>query len=195
VADPDAHLVEALRVGDEAAFASLVGRHHTRLVRFAETFVPTRAVAEEAVQDTWLSVVRGIARFEGRSSVKTWLFRILANRARTAGAREPRNLPLEGDDVLGSAFDASGAWSDPPAPWSDTVDDRIVAGELALKVKASLPELPAAQRQVVILRDLEGLETDEVCELLGISRGNLRVLLHRGRTRLRGLLDAEMEGA
>jgi RNA polymerase sigma-70 factor, ECF subfamily len=192
VADPDAALVDALRAGDEQAFATLVSRHHTRLLRFAESLVPSRAVAEEVVQDTWLGVVRGIDRFEGRSSVKTWLFRILINRARTAGAREPRNAVLDPDDVLEGRFGASGAWEQPPEPWADAVDARLVADELAQRVKECLPQLPEAQRQVLTLRDIEGIDAAQVCELLGVSAGNQRVLLHRARARVRSILDDEM---
>lgn len=192
VVDPDTTLLEALRSGDEAAFATLVSRYHTRLLRFAETMVPSRAVAEEVVQDTWLGVVRGIDRFEGRSSVKTWLFHILANRARSAGAREARSVPL--GDPLEGRFADDGEWSRPPEPWSDAVDARLVAGELAAKVKRCLPDLPPGQRQVLVLRDVEGLEAAEVCTLLGISAGNQRVLLHRARSQVRGLLDAELGG-
>lgn len=192
--DADATLLDALRAGDEAAFASLVERYHTRLLRFAETLVPSRAVAEEVVQDTWLGVVRGIDRFEGRSSVKTWLFRILVNRARSAGGREPRSMPLGPDDVLDGRFGASGAWSRPPEPWSDAIDERVVADKLAKRVKECLPQLPAAQRQVLTLRDIEGLDAPEVCELLGVSAGNQRVLLHRARAHVRAILEAEMGG-
>lgn len=193
-ADPDATLLDALRAGDEAAFATLVGRYHTRMVRFAESLVPSRAVAEEVVQDTWLGVVRGIDRFEGRSSVKTWLFRILINRARTAGAREPRSAPLGDDDVLEGRFAASGQWAQPPVPWSDAVDARLVADKLATRVKECLPQLPDAQRQVLTLRDIEGVAAADVCELLGVSAGNQRVLLHRARSRVRSILADEMGG-
>lgn len=193
--DPDATLLDALRAGDEAAFAALVSRHHTRLLRFAESLVPSRAVAEEVVQDTWLGVVRGIDRFEGRSSVKTWLFRILINRARTAGAREPRHSPLGADDVLDGRFDASGHWEQPPEPWADAIDARVVADKLAQRVKECLPQLPDAQRQVLTLRDIEGIDATEVCALLGLSAGNQRVLLHRARTRIRNILEDEMEGS
>jgi RNA polymerase sigma-70 factor (ECF subfamily) len=181
-----------LRAGDEAAFKSLVSSYHNRLVRFAETIAPTRAIAEEIVQDTWVAVVKGVARFEGRSSVKTWLFRIVANRARTASAREARTVPIGGDHELDRRFDRSGAWSDPPAPWSEEVDNRVVAREVAGRVKALLPALPVGQRQVVVLRDLDGVDAADVCGLLGISAANQRVLLHRGRARLRSLLETEM---
>jgi RNA polymerase sigma-70 factor (ECF subfamily) len=194
VADADATLLDDLRSGDEAAFATLVGRYHPRLLRFAESLLPSRAVAEEVVQDTWLGVVRGIHRFEARSTVKTWLFRILINRARSAGAHEVRTLPLD-DDVLDGRFAASGAWSEPPELWSDAVDARVVADKLAGRVRECLPRLPDAQRQVLMLRDIEGLDGEEVCDVLGLSPGNQRVLLHRARTRLRAMLAVEMGGS
>jgi RNA polymerase sigma-70 factor (ECF subfamily) len=193
VSDPDLALLDGCRSGDERAFAELVSRYHTRLLRLASSFVPSAAVAEEVVQDTWIAVVRGANRFEGRSSVRTWLFRICVNRARTTGGREPRHTSLDdADDPLEGRFDADGHWSDPPVPWSDAVEDRLVAESVAARVKAHLDDLPEAQRQVVVLRDVEGLEASEVCDLLGISAGNQRVLLHRGRARLRALVDAEM---
>jgi RNA polymerase sigma-70 factor (ECF subfamily) len=192
VSDLDDDLLGALRAGDEAAFADLVSRYHTRLLRFAESLVPSKSMAEEVVQDTWLGVVRGIHRFEGRSSVKTWLFHILVNRAKSAGAREPRNVPLGDDDALEGRFDASGAWSRPPEPWADAIDSRLGAGQLARRVKECLPQLPDAQRQVLVLRDIEGIDAAEVCDLLGVSAGNQRVLLHRARSRVRSILEHEM---
>ena len=188
--DDDADLVERLRAGDESAFIELVKRYQPRLVRLAQATVGTRAVAEEVVQDTWLAVVRGVEGFEGRSAFKTWLFRILLNRAHTAAGREQRAGRPE-DDV-GERFDANGAWATPPVPWSDQVDDRLVAERVAARVHELLPELPEAQRQVVVLRDVEGIDPTEVVSLLGITDGNQRVLLHRGRARLRELLTAEM---
>jgi RNA polymerase sigma-70 factor, ECF subfamily len=196
VADPDAILLQGLRAGDEAAFTMLVSRYHARLLRFAETLVPTRAVAEEVVQDTWLGVVRGVAGFEGRSSVRTWLYRILINRARSAGGREPRDAPLlDSDLVLSDHFDASGAWVRPPEPWADRVDDRLAAETVAVHVRACLHLLPDAQRQVLVLRDVEDVDAATTCELLGISPGNQRVLLHRARLRLREMIEREMGGA
>jgi RNA polymerase sigma-70 factor (ECF subfamily) len=192
MSDIESTLLAGLRAGDEVAFVSLVSLYHQRLLRFAESMVPSRAVAEEVVQDTWLGVVRGIDRFEGRSSVKTWLFRILANRARTAGARESRTVPL--GDPLEGRFAADGEWSRPPEPWSDAVDSRIAAEDVASRVRRCLPALPPGQRQVLVLRDIEGLDADEVCTLLGISAGNQRVLLHRARTYVRGVLEAELGG-
>jgi RNA polymerase sigma-70 factor (ECF subfamily) len=189
VGDPDAALLDALRAGDDDAFASLVSRYHTKLLRLAESLVPTRAVAEEVVQDTWLGVVRGIHRFEARSSVKTWLFRILLYRARTAGAHEPRTAQLEPDDVLEGRFAASGAWDQPPEPWADAIDSRITADKIARRIKECLPLLPPAQRQVFTLRDIEEVGAADVCELLGLSEGNQRVLLHRARSRVRRILE------
>jgi RNA polymerase sigma-70 factor, ECF subfamily len=187
----EAGLVERLRAGDERAFVELVGRYQPRMLRLAEVTVGSRAVAEEITQDTWLAVVRGVERFEGRSSLKTWLFRILLNRARSAADREQRaGRP---DAAVEERFDASGAWATPPEPWADRADDRLVAEELAGRVQELLPELPESQRQVVVLRDLEGLSAADVVALVGVSDGNQRVLLHRGRARLRQLLTREME--
>jgi len=191
VGDPDVELLDALRVGDDAAFATLVGRYHTRMLRLAEAFVPTRAVAEEVVQDTWLGVVKGIHRFEGRSSVKTWLFRILVNRAKATGMREPRNAALDAGDGLDGRFDAGGHWAEPPEPWT-SIDSRLDASEIARRVKECLPKLPAAQRQVLILRDIEGADSAEVCDLLKISATNQRVLLHRARSHVRVMLELEL---
>jgi RNA polymerase sigma-70 factor (ECF subfamily) len=190
VAD-DADLVAGLRAGDETVFAALVREHHVAMVRVATSVVGSRAVADEVVQDTWLAVVRGIERFEGRSSLKTWLFHILLNRARTAVGKERRSgtVPAE---PLDERFDVSGAWAAPPVPWSDEVDDRLVAERLAPCARRLIDELPDMQRQVVLLRDVEGLPADDVAEMLGLTAGNQRVLLHRARTRVRAGLEAEM---
>jgi RNA polymerase sigma-70 factor (ECF subfamily) len=187
----DRELVERLRAGDEAAFVELVRTYQSRLQRLAESVVPNRSVAEEVVQDTWLAVVRGVERFEGRSTFKTWLFHILLNRARSAAGREHRAPPLAHDD-LGERFDANGAWATPPVPWAEEAEDRLVAQHLAERVRDLLPDLPEAQREVLLLRDIEGLPAADVCELLGVSDGNQRVLLHRARVHLRQQLDLEM---
>jgi RNA polymerase sigma-70 factor, ECF subfamily len=196
--DDDAELVARLQAGDERAFVTLVERYHTPLLRLASTFVPNAAVAEEVVQDTWLGVVRGIDRFEGRSSLKTWLFRILVNRARSTGVRERRQIPVDleqsGPAVPPERFGPGGQWSDPPVPWTDDAEDRIVASQTAERVVASLGLLPHAQRLVVVLRDFEQLPAAEVCALLDISEANQRVLLHRGRSKIRSVLEAEMSG-
>jgi RNA polymerase sigma-70 factor, ECF subfamily len=191
--ETDAALVDRLRDGDESAFVTLVDRYHEPMVRLARSIVPSQAVAEEAVQDTWLGVVRGIERFEGRSSIKTWLFRILVNRARTAGAREERSVPLDAEHAVDPAhFDAGGQWAEPVQRWRQEFDDRMESAVWAPILKTALEQLPARQRTVVVLRDVEGLSSDEVCSVLGISGGNQRILLHRGRSRMREMLDAEM---
>jgi RNA polymerase sigma-70 factor (ECF subfamily) len=190
----ETELLDRLRAGDETAFATLVDRYHAPLLRFAMTMVPTRAVAEEVVQDTWLGVVRGIDRFEGRSSLQTWLFRILANRARTAGGRERRSIPVDLQEeaaVPSHRFNAEGAWTDPPAPWTDAVEDRLLASAAAVHVRELIDALPDPQRQVVVLRDVQGLSAVEACDVLGLTDANQRVLLHRGRSRVRGMLEQE----
>lgn len=187
----EAELVDRLRGGDEEAFAALVKMYQARLLRLAESIVNSRAVAEEVVQDTWIAVIRGVDRFQGRSSFKTWLFHLLMNRARTTAGREHRTAWLPDGD-LDERFDAAGAWATPPTPWTDQVDDRLVADRLARRVQEILPSLPAAQRQVVVLRDIEGVDPMDVAQLLGVTDGNQRVLLHRGRAKIRQYLAAEM---
>jgi RNA polymerase sigma-70 factor (ECF subfamily) len=189
--DEDEALVARLRGGDEQAFVLLVARYHAAMLRLARTFVSSTAVAEEVVQDTWLGVVRGIDGFAGRSSFKTWLFTILVNRARSTGVREQRSMPVDhsAPAVEGSRFDASGAWSAPPRHWTEDSDDRLLAESLSSELQTALERLPPRQREVVILRDVEGLSGEEVCEVLAISDGNQRVLLHRGRSQLRTALE------
>jgi RNA polymerase sigma-70 factor, ECF subfamily len=195
VEDADADLVARLRAGDEKAFATLVRRYQSRLLRLAESVVGNRAVAEEAVQDTWLGVVRGIERFEGAATLKTWLFRILVNRARSAGGHERRTEPLapDGEPALpADRFDRGGAWASPPEAWAELAEDRVVAEQLAKRVRMCLEELPGQQREAVLLRDVEGLPCAEVGAVLGLTDGHVRVLLHRGRAKVRRLLEVEM---
>jgi RNA polymerase sigma-70 factor (ECF subfamily) len=191
--DSDGKLLLQLRSGDESAFVSLVERYHEPMLQLAASFVPSRAVAEEVVQDTWLAMLRGLDGFEGRSSLKTWLFRILVNRARTTGAREHRSVPVADPEpaVDPSRFDASGGWADPPEHWIEAAEGRVEAGKLADRVRAWIGELPARQREVVFLRDVEGMSSQEVCAVLALSDVNQRVLLHRGRNRLRQLFEDE----
>jgi RNA polymerase sigma-70 factor (ECF subfamily) len=190
--EADSELLAELRAGREEAFVRLVERYHGHLLRLAATMVPSRAVAEEVVQDTWMAVMRGADRFEGRSSFKTWLFRILANRARSAGAHEGRSGSARGPAVDPACFDQSGAWLQPVEPWTERVDDVLDAARLGPALRSALEALPSRQRQVVVLRDVEGLSSDEVCGVLGVSKGNERVLLHRGRAGLRQALDVQM---
>ena len=191
--ESDGELLLRLRSGDERAFIGLVERYHEPMLRLAASFVPSRAIAEEVVQDTWLAVLRGLGGFEGRSSLKTWLFRILVNQARKTGTREHRSIPVADPEpvVDPSRFDATGGWSDPPEHWIEAAQGRMEAGKLAHRVRGWIDELPPRQREVVLLRDVEGMSSDEVCAVLALSDANQRVLLHRGRSRLRQLFEDE----
>jgi RNA polymerase sigma-70 factor (ECF subfamily) len=192
--DEDAELVARLRAGEEQAFVALAARHHAAMLRLARTYVASQAIAEEVVQDTWLGVLRGLDGFAERSSFRTWLLSILVNRARSTGVREQRSVAVgdAGPAVDRSRFDASGAWMSPPQHWVEDSDDRMLAQGLAGRIQTALHELPERQREVVILRDVDGLSGQEVCAVLDISEANQRVLLHRGRSRLRAALEAEL---
>jgi RNA polymerase sigma-70 factor (ECF subfamily) len=197
--DDDATLVEALRSGDEDAFSYLLDRYHGPLRRLALQYVPSGAVADEVVQEAWLAVIRGIDRFEGRSSVKTWLYRIVMNIARTRGVKEHRSIPfaaLADDDPDEPAVDPSrfrrlryaGHWKQPPRPWPDPEQLALQSEELAV-ARAAIAALADAQRTVITLRDVDGLTSEEVCDALAITAGNQRVLLHRARSRVRRALE------
>jgi RNA polymerase sigma-70 factor (ECF subfamily) len=189
VVDGDAVLVDRLRAGDVSTLVSLIERHQPAMLRLAQSIVGSRAVAEEVTQDTWLAVMCGIARFEGRSSFRTWLFHILVNRAHSSVVHERRaGRPFE--PVVAGCVD-DGEWAGPPDGWSGHADDRLAADVLTARVRRVLDELPATQRRVVWLRDVEGRSAADVSSILGVTGGNQRVLLHRGRTRLRRLLAAE----
>jgi RNA polymerase sigma-70 factor (ECF subfamily) len=190
----DEDLLGRLRAGDEQAFVMLVERHNDSMLRVAASFVPSHAIAEEVVQDTWLAALRGIDRFEGRSSVRTWLFTILVNRARSTGAREHRTVPVAdaGPVVDASRFGPGGMWAQPPEHWIEEAEDRMAAGKLAGLLRSAIETLPPRQRDVVVLRDVEGMSSVEVCEVLAISDANQRVLLHRGRGKLRQVLETEL---
>ena len=194
--DEDGELVARLRAGEEQAFVTLVARHHAAMLRLAGSYVSSPAVAEEVVQDTWIGVLRGIDGFAGRSSFRTWLLRILVNRAMSTGVREHRSVPIgdAGPAVDRSRFDASGAWMSPPQHWIEDSENRMLAEALADRIQATLRELPPRQREVVTLRDVDGLSGQEVSEVLEISEANQRVLLHRGRSHLRQALE-ELMGA
>ena len=207
--DPeDVALVEALRRGEEAAFIQLVDRYHGALVRLAATYVPARAVAEEVAQETWIGVLQGIGRFEGRSSLRTWIFRILVNRAKTRGVRERRSIPFsalgDDDEDGGPTVDPdrffpedhakAGHWAAPPRPWEYQPENRVLAGEVRGVVATALAELPPRQRTVITLRDVEGWTADEVRSVLDLSEGNQRVLLHRARAKVRLELEKYFDG-
>jgi RNA polymerase sigma-70 factor (ECF subfamily) len=191
----DVELLEFLRSGDEQAFVVLVERYQMPMLRLAKSMVSSQAVAEEAVQDTWMGVVRGIDRFEGRSSLKTWLFHILVNRVRSARtAEQQRRLP-RGPSVDPARFTPSGQWSEPVESWDDEVVERMDAFAIMPVLWRALEGLPARQREIVLLRDLEGLSSEEACDVLGLKPGNQRILLHRGRANLRETLATEMNKA
>jgi RNA polymerase sigma-70 factor (ECF subfamily) len=192
-------LLERLRAGDQEAFAELVRRYSPLLLRVARMYVPTQAVAEEVVQETWLGVLRGLERFEGRSSLKTWLFRIAANRAKTRGERERRSVPFAslaareaGEDesaVDPDRFARDGGWASPPQRWEDSPERSLQSAEAVQRIKAAIDELPPMQRMVITMRDVEGWPSDEVRNALEISETNQRVLLHRARSRVRAALE------
>jgi len=195
----DAALLEQLRAGDEGAFRELVDRFHGPLLRLAQSFAPSRAVAEEVVQETWLGVLQGLPSFEGRSSLKTWIFRILSNRAKTRASREARSLPFSAwdgpDDESFSAVDpqrftAKGSWAAPPGRWHEAAAEARLHGKdtMALLEKA-IDELPLNQQAVVTLRDIEELRAAAVCNILELSETNQRVLLHRARSKVRRALE------
>lgn len=187
-------LVRRLRAGDEEAFATLVERLHPGMVRLALGYVPSRAVAEEVAQEAWIGLLRGLDGFEGRSSVRTWLYRIVVNRAISAGRHERRHLAVDdsGFEDDHGPFTPDGWWATPPVHWADAAVERIAAYDIADRIRAVIGQLPPGQRQVVTLRDVEGLSSAEVCTILGITDGNQRVLLHRARARLRALLEREV---
>ena len=188
--------------GDEAAFVALVDGNHAMLLRVARTFVASEAVAEEVVQETWLAVLEGLRGFEGRSSLRTWIFRILSNRARTRGVREARSVPfssLEKDNeapaVDPSRFGPNGRWQEPLPRWDeDTPESLLVAGEIGAVIQRAIEELPPGQRAVLTLRDAGELSAEEACNVLGISETNQRVLLHRARSRIRAALERYHRG-
>ena len=190
--ESDGELVARLRDGDELAFVMLVRQYQMPMLRLARSMVSNEAVAEEAVQDTWMSVLKGIERFEARSSLKTWLFRILVNRVRSAHSGEQRRAPRRAPSVDPSFFDSSGQWAQPVVAWDEDVDDRLVADSIVPALRNALDRLPSRQREVVLLRDVEGLSSDEASEVLGLRPGNQRVLLHRGHAGLREMLTAQM---
>lgn len=202
----DAALVEALRRGDEDAFLSLVDRYHSSMVRLAQLYVPNRAQAEEVAQDTWLGVLRGIDRFEGRSSLRTWLFHILTNIARTRGRREARSIPfsalwdpdadpgepaVEPERFLSPDHPQRPRhWKETLASWAEIPEVQLLSQETRERLNRAITTLAPSQREVMTLRDIEGWTSEEVCNTLGISETNQRVLLHRARSKVRRALDA-----
>jgi RNA polymerase sigma-70 factor (ECF subfamily) len=193
-----------LRAGDAGAYRRLIRRFHFSLVGTATAIIGSRAQAEEVVQDAWLAAFSGISRFEGRSSLASWLFAIVLNRARTRAGRERRLVALpaleggEGEEraVPLDRFQPDGHWTEPPRLWDELDPERVIAGrQLLAHVQAAIEALPAGQKAVIILRDLEGQSAEDACALLGISAENQRVLLHRARGRVRRAVEVLLAGA
>jgi RNA polymerase sigma-70 factor (ECF subfamily) len=198
-------LLARLRAGDERAFETLVNRHYGTMLAVAQAHVRSRAVAEEVVQEAWLGVLKGLDRFEGRSSLATWILRIVVNIAITRGGREARSIPYasmagEGDEHAvepgrfrgrGDAF--PGHWRAYPADWHQLPEDALFQHETLRVTMDAIAALPAAQRAVITMRDVQGCAADEVCEVLGVSEGNQRVLLHRARSRVRDALERHLD--
>jgi RNA polymerase sigma-70 factor, ECF subfamily len=203
------HLIEKLRSGNEGAFVSLIDHYHTAMLRLAMAYVPVQSVAEEVVQEAWLGVLKGLQRFEGRSSLKTWIFRILTNCAKTRAVREGRSVPFSSlpdfdTDVAEPAVDpdrflpadhpkAPGQWASFPSNWDDIPENRLVSQETFMRIEAAIQALPAHQRTVITLRDIDGWTAEETCNFLDISEANQRVLLHRARSKVRRALEQYFE--
>jgi RNA polymerase sigma-70 factor (ECF subfamily) len=205
----EAEFVARLRDGNEAAYSALVDRHQASMLRLASTYVPSRAVAEEVVQDAWLGVLKGLPRFEGRSSLRTWIFRILVNTAKSRGIRERRSVPFSSLGDPASTPDepavdpdrfhppddsvSPGAWSSPPSSWEGIPHERLLSMETRQQVEDAIAMLPPNQQVVIRLRDIEGWSSSEVCNALDISETNQRVLLHRARSKVRRALERYLD--
>ena len=202
--ESEIRLIEMLRNGDEKAFLSLVRQHHHAMLRLATIYVPKQAVAEEVVQEAWMGVFQGLKNFEGRSSLKTWIFRILTNCAKTAALREGRSVPFS--SLLDEEIDAyepsveperffppgsgrPGTWISLPENWDEIPEKRLLSQETFASIESAIEALPPHQRIVMTLHDIEGWMPEEICLLLGISEANRRVLLHRARSKVRHALE------
>jgi RNA polymerase sigma-70 factor, ECF subfamily len=201
----ESDLLARLRAGDERAFEALVETHHGAMIAVARTYVRTRAVAEEVAQEAWLGVIKGIDRFEGRSSLRTWILRILVNTAMGRGVREARSLPFSslGDEQEpavepdrfrppGAAF--AGHWNGYPGDWSSLPEETLLGRETLDVAKREIEDLPDSQRTVITMRDIAGCSAEEVCDVLDISAANQRVLLHRARSKVRAALERHLDG-
>jgi RNA polymerase sigma-70 factor (ECF subfamily) len=202
----EVELLARLRAGDERAFETLVNRHYGTMLAVARTYVSSRAVAEEVVQEAWLGVLKGLDRFEGRSSLATWIMRIVVNIARTRGGREARSIPyaslapegeehaVDQDRFRGPADAFPGHWRAYPGDWHRLPEEALFEHETLRLTVEAIAALPPAQRAVITMRDVQGCAADEVCEALGVSEGNQRVLLHRARSRVRAALEEHLDG-
>ena len=204
----DLYLIEQLRNGNEDAFVALIDRYATTMLRLAMVYVSARSVAEEVVQETWMAVLEGLGRFEGRSSLKTWMFRILTNCAKTRAQREGRSIPfslledidndhaehaVDSDRFLPVDHQLPGHWVSFPSNWEEMPEDRMLSRETCACIYGAIEALPPNQREIIILRDIEGWKAEETCSFLGISEVNQRVLLHRARSKVRGVLEKYFE--
>jgi RNA polymerase sigma-70 factor, ECF subfamily len=207
----ETQFIAALRAGEETAFVELIDRYHAGMVRLAHVFVRDAAIAEEVVQEAWLGVLRGLDRFEAHSSLRRWISSILINRAKTRAARERRSIPFSAltDDTGVESFESSveperfrpddaeqwrGGWVSFPREWNNGPDEQILSQETQNHIHACIEALPVSQRDVVVLRDVHGFSAEETCSLLRISEVNQRVLLHRGRAKVRGALEQYLSG-
>ena len=205
-AQEESELLARLRAGDERAFEALVARFYPTMLAVAQHHVRTRAVAEEVVQEAWLGVLKGLDRFEGRSSLKTWILRIVVNTAKTRGVRESRTVPysalapegeepaVEPERFRGTDDPFPGHWRAYPGDWHRLPEQALTEGETLKVVIGAIEQLPPAQRMVIALRDIQGCEPEEVCALLEVSEGNQRVLLHRARSKVRAALEGHLDG-
>lgn len=208
MAQEEASLTARLKQGEEGAFDELVKRHHSALIRMAMGYVADRELAEEVVQDTWMAVIKGLDRFEGRSSLRTWIFGIMIHKAKDRGVREKRHTTFSDfetfDDDREEAVDPSrfhqsgewtGHWAVPPQPWDEQTPEKLLASQQAVNaMHRAIDALPSTLKAVLILRDVEGVEAKEVCEILKITETNLYVRLHRARERVRQAVEAYLEG-
>ena len=200
----DLYFVEQLRSGNEAAFVTLIDRYASTMLRIAMVYVRAQAIAEEVVQETWMAVLEGLNRFEGRSSLKTWLFRILTNCAITRAQREGRSIPFSSledidadhaehaadpDQSMPADHRWSGHWVSFPSNWQEKPEERLLSQETRVQLEKAIKALPPNQREIIILRDIEGWTSVETCDFLGISEVNQRVLLHRARSKVRAVLE------
>jgi RNA polymerase sigma-70 factor (ECF subfamily) len=199
----ESELLVRLRAGDEQAFEHLVSRHYATMLAVARTYVKDRSVAEEVVQEAWLGVIRGLDRFEGRSSLKTWILSILVNQAKTRGTRESRSVPFAAladepavspDRFRGPGDAYPGGWRAFPADWTASAADAVQDRETLRVAMRAIAELPPAQQTVIRMRDVEGYSSDEVCAALDVSEASQRVLLHRARSRVRAALETHLDG-
>jgi RNA polymerase sigma-70 factor (ECF subfamily) len=206
--DEEHELIVRLRRGDEGAFDDLVNKHHSALIRMSMGYVRDREVAEEVVQDTWMAVIEGLHRFEGRSSLRTWIFGIMIHKAKDRGVREKRHMNFSAfesvDDESEEPVDPArfhqtgewaGHWAVPPQPWDDQTPERLLASQQAVNaMQRAIEVLPPPLKAVLMLRDVEGVEAKEVCEILKITETNLYVRLHRARERVRQAVETYLEG-